>query len=63
MYIVAFTLDSDQSDHYFLCEDYGEAKEKYESVLEDSDTMCAGIAPVIEATDPHWVEADKEEAY
>lgn len=58
MWIVARTEDSPEGgvDSYMICRNKGEALEAYEKLLGVS--ICACMAPIVEATEPHWVDGD-----
>lgn len=58
MWIVAWTEDSPEGpkDFYLIVANEEVAFEEYQDALETS--VCACMAPIAHATEPHWVEGE-----
>jgi hypothetical protein len=62
MWLVAWTLRDEANDlmedHWAVFEREEAARGQYAHVLELDDLYCAALAPIAEATEPHWTEGE-----
>lgn len=42
-------------DHYIIFEDVAEAQAKFESLKTEDNILCFGLAPITQASEPHWI--------
>lgn len=51
---VLFWMLVDQTDHFVICDDEQEARNKFEDLVKSTDDLaCAGIGPINVSTE-HW---------
>jgi hypothetical protein len=64
MWLVAWTLNrggNDLPDFWVIRETEHEARTQYAHVLTLDNLHCAAMAPIAEATEPHWTEGEERE--
>ena len=66
MWMLAYTVNDNENslneDHYETHETEQEARDAYAMLVANRvEVMCAGVGPILDATEPHWIETDEEE--
>ena len=72
MWIMAYTVQGlralgapgPQEDHFTMHETEQEARDAYAMLVANEENLhCACVAPVIEATEPHWEDGNAQAAF